>query len=85
MLPERIGEAAKEGDLETVRAYFDDDSDGVRDVDDVYESDNAIVWSTSMTPLMWCAGGDGNRVTLGNVEVARYLLAPTPRRTRGTR
>ena len=35
MLPERIGEAAKEGDLETIRAYFEDDSNGERDVDDV--------------------------------------------------
>ena len=34
MLPERIGEAAKEGDLETIRAYFEDDSNGERDVDD---------------------------------------------------
>ena len=30
MLPERIGEAAKEGDLETIRAYFEDDSNGER-------------------------------------------------------
>ena len=36
MLPERIGEAAKEGDLETIRAYFEDDSDGERDMDDVW-------------------------------------------------
>ena len=28
MLPERIGEAAKSGDIETIRAYFEDDSDG---------------------------------------------------------
>ena len=75
MLPERIGEAAKEGDLETIRAYFEDDSNGERDVDDVCESENSIMFRTLMTPLMWCAGGDGDRVTLGNVEVARYLLS----------
>ena len=41
MLPERIGEAAKEGDLETIRAYFEDDSDGVaRNVDDSLGDDN---------------------------------------------
>ena len=55
MLPERIGEAAKEGDLETIRAYFEDDSNGERDVDDVCESENSIMWRTLMTPLMWCA------------------------------
>ena len=74
MLPERIGEAAKEGDLETIRAYFEDDSNGERDVDDVCESENSIMWRTLMTPLMWCAAGDGDRVTRRNVEVARYLL-----------
>ena len=75
MIPAEIGAAAREGDLDTIRDYFDDDSDGVRDVDEVYESENSIVWSTLMTPLMWCAGGHGDRVTLGNVEVARYLLS----------
>ena len=75
MLPERIGEAAKEGDLETIRAYFEDDSNGERDVDDVCESENSIMWRTLMTPLMWCAAGDGDRVTPRNVEVARYLLS----------
>ena len=35
MLPDCIGEAAKSGDIETIRAYFEDDSDGERDVDDV--------------------------------------------------
>jgi len=75
MLPERIGEAAKEGDLETIRAYFEDDSNGERDVDDVCESENSIMWRTLMTPLMWCAAGDGDRVTRRNVEVARYLLS----------
>ena len=74
MLPERIGEAAKEGDLETIRAYFEDDSNGERDVDDVCESENSIMWRTLMTPLMWCAAGDGDRVTRRNVEVAGYLL-----------
>ncbi len=68
MLPERIGEAAKSGDIETIRAYFEDDSDGERDVDDVCD----LRW----TPLMWCAWGDnGDRLTLGNVEVAHYLLS----------
>ena len=68
-LPEHIGVAAKQGDLETIRAYFDDDSDGVRDVDDV------CLVSPGSTPLMACARGDADRITLRNVEVARYLLS----------
>ena len=70
MLPERIGEAAKEGDLETIRAYFEDDSNGERDVDDVCESENSIMWRTlidgtdhssvmcaSRTARCWCFEG----------------------------
>ena len=66
MLPERIGEAAKEGDLETIRAYFEDDSNGERDVDDVCDH-------LGRTPLMMAA--DAYRMSLEHVEVARYLLS----------
>ena len=59
-----MGVAAVEGDLETIRAYFDDDSDGARDVNDLCED-------FGMTPD--AAGGE-MVLTLGNVEVARYLL-----------
>ena len=71
MLPEHIGVAARQGDLETIRAYFDDDSDGARDVDDLCE-DNI---SSALTTLMHCARGNDDELTLGNVEVARYLLS----------
>ena len=68
MIPENVGDAARDGDLETVRAYFEDDSDGARDVDDICEGISAV------TPLMRCARGN-DQLTLGNVEVARYLLS----------
>ncbi len=68
MHPLEIVAAAREGDLDTIRAYFEDDSDGARDVNDVCED-------TVDTLLMHCAGGDHDRLTLGNVEVARYLLS----------
>ena len=48
-LPEHIAVAAQEGDLETVKAYFEDDTDGARDVDDIYEDD--------LTALLMCTGG----------------------------
>ena len=32
MIPEHIGDAASRGDHDTIRAYFEDDSDGARDV-----------------------------------------------------
>ena len=68
MIPAEIGAAAREGDLDTIRAYFDDDSDGVRDVNDVCED-------TVDTLLMCCAVGNDDELNLGNVEVARYLLS----------
>ena len=68
MIPENVGDAARDGDLETVRAYFEDDSDGARDVDGICEGISAV------TPLMRCARGN-DQLTLGNVEVARYLLS----------
>ena len=69
MLPAHVGVAACEGDLDTIRAYFEDDtiSDDARDVDDV-----AI---HGWTPLMSCVAGHNDRVTLRNVEVAHYLLS----------
>ena len=69
-LPEHIWFAAREGDLDTIRAYFEDDSDGARDVDDVFENIN------NLTPLIQCArGNDLRHLTLEHVEVARYLLS----------
>ena len=71
MLPERIGEAASDGDLDTIRAYFEDDtlSDGARDVDD---NGNRHGY----TPLMMAAEAQNtDRMSLGHVEVARYLLS----------
>ena len=68
-LPEHISVAATVGDLETIRAYFEDDS-----ARDVNESDGII----GMTPLMRCAGGisgEEGGLTPGHVEVARYLLS----------
>ena len=70
MIPAEIVAAAREGDLDTIRAYFEDDSDGVRDVNDGCEG-------TVDTLLMCCAVGDedDDELTLGHVEVARYLLS----------
>jgi hypothetical protein len=69
MIPENVGDAARDGDLETVRAYFEDDSDGARDVDDICGG------ISELTPLMRCARGFNDQLTPGNVEVARYLLS----------
>ena len=66
MIPNAIIAAASDGNLHTISAYFEDDSDGARDVDDV----GLHGW----TPLMSCAAGDEDHLSLGNVEVARYLL-----------
>ena len=68
MHPLEIVAAAREGDLDTIRAYFEDDSDGARDVNDGCED-------TVDTLLMRCAAGDGDELNLGHVEVARYLLS----------
>ena len=68
MHPLEIVAAAREGDLDTIRAYFEDDSDGARDVNDGCED-------TVDTLLMCCAVGNDDELNLGNVEVARYLLS----------
>ena len=70
-LPFHIAVAAQEGDLDTIRAYFEDDSDGARDVDGFCEGNI----SSALTPLMHCAQGDDDELNLGNVAVARYLLS----------
>ena len=71
MIPENVADAARDGDLETVRAYFEDDSDGARDVDDICENSN-----TNFTLLMMCcARGNVDLLTLRDVEVARYLVS----------
>ena len=70
MIPENVADAARDGDLETVRAYFED-SDGARDVDDICENSN-----TNFTLLMMCcARGNVDLLTLRDVEVARYLVS----------
>ena len=80
MHPAHIGLAASRGDLDTIRAYFEDE--GARDVDDFCEGTEGI----GMTPLMLCAGGespasledpdlDDDELTLRHVELARYLLS----------
>ena len=72
MIPEHLFAAAARGDLETIRAYFEDDSDGVaRNVDDSLGDDN------DETLLLNCAGGDIDidRMTLAHVNLARYLLS----------
>ena len=71
MLPHYIHVAANEGDLDTIRAYFEDDSDGARDVDDVCEGEE----DEGMTLLMICQVCDYDELTLRHVEVARYLLS----------
>ena len=69
MIPGHIGDAASRGDLATIRAYFEDDSDGARDVDDG-------VPPSGSTLLMKCAWGDvRGRTIRGHVEAARYLLS----------
>ena len=68
MLPLEIVQAASRGDLETIRAYFEDDSDGARHVDDHRHH-------PGLTPLILCAGGNSDDLTLAHVNVARYLLS----------
>ena len=71
MLPHYIHVAANGGDLDTIRAYFEDDtlSDGARDVDD---NGNQYGY----TPLMMAAEAQQtDRMSLEHVEVARYLLS----------
>ena len=75
MIPEHLFAAAARGDLETIRAYFEDDSDGVaRNVDDSLGDEGD---DNDETLLLNCAGGDINhdRMTLAHVNLARYLLS----------
>ena len=51
MIPGHIGEAASRGDLETIRAYFEDDSDGARDVDDICEEET--LETVTLLMLLW--------------------------------
>ena len=78
-LPEHIAVAAQEGDLETVKAYFEDDTDGARDVDDIYHITYGVVFTDvtgdDLTALLMCSGGRMTHLTLRNVEMARYLLS----------
>ena len=71
MIPGHIADAASRGDLETIRAYFEDDSDGARDVDDICEEETL----ETVTLLMLAAGGSHQGLSERSVEVARYLLS----------
>ena len=84
MIPGHIADAASRGDLETIRAYFEDDSDGARDVDDICEEETL----ETVTLLMLSAGGSHQGLSERSVEVARYLLsrgASVDKRTSETR
>ena len=84
MIPGHIADAASRGDLETIRAYFEDDSDGARDVDDICEEETI----ETVTLLMLAAGGSHQGLSERSVEVARYLLsrgASVDKRTSETR
>ena len=84
MIPGHIADAASRGDLETIRAYFEDDSDGARDVDDICEEETL----ETVTLLMLAAGGSHQGLSERSVEVARYLLsrgASVNKRTSETR
>ena len=74
MIPEHIIGAAGRGEIETIRAYFDDDREGARNVNDTFGelSEN----DSCMTLLLMCAdGGDSDHLTLAHVNLARYLLS----------
>ena len=63
MIPEHIIGAAGRGEIETIRAYFDDDREGARNVNDTFGelSEN----DSCMTLLLMCAdGGDSDHLTL---------------------
>ena len=84
MIPGHIADAASRGDIETIRAYFEDDSDGARDVDDICEEETL----ETVTLLMLAAGGSHQGLSERSVEVARYLLsrgASVDKRTSETR
>ena len=68
ILPEAIGEAASEGDLETVKAWLDGGGESApRSVNDLDEDG----WSL----LLWASGGYGDVLTERHVEIARYLVS----------
>ena len=84
MIPGHIADAASRGELETIKAYFEDDSDGARDVDDICEEETI----ETVTLLMLAAGGSHQGLSERSVEVARYLLsrgASVDKRTSETR
>ena len=84
MIPGHIADAASRGDLGTIRAYLEDDSDGARDVDDICEEETL----ETVTLLMLAAGGSRQGLSERSVEVARYLLsrgASVDKRTSETR
>ena len=68
VLPEAIGEAAFEGDLERIKAWLDGGSESApRSVNDLDEDG----WSL----LLWASGGYGEILTEDHVRIARYLVS----------
>ncbi len=68
VLPEAIGEAAFEGDLERIKAWLDGGSElAPRSVNDLDEDG----WSL----LLWASGGYGEILTEDHVRIARYLVS----------
>ena len=73
MIPEHIIGAAGRGEIETIRAYFDDDREGARNVNDT--SGELSENDSCMTLLLMCAdGGDSDHLTLAHVK--RYVREP---------
>jgi len=67
--------AARRADLYAVRNWLEDESDGVRDVDDVGSS-QLQSHGASWTLLMSCSNGtDDFEITSAHVDLARYLLS----------
>ena len=74
MLPVDVIEAAREGNLETVRNWLDDDSDGARDVNDI-DDDPDDPDADGWTLLQNTSAGNDATITSEHVELARYLLS----------
>ena len=73
MLPAEIAHAAREGDLETVRNWLDDDSDGARDVNDV-DRDPADPDADGWTLLQNTSAGNDATITSEHVELAQCMF-----------
>jgi len=74
MLPVDVLDAARQGDLETVRNWLDDDHDGTRDVNDL-DDDPHDPDADGWTLLQNTSAGNNATITSEHVELARYLLS----------